>query len=59
MVSTHDHARPPSGWLNSEAGSATDGLGGGHMPADLFQGILTSNEADFRQVFPALKILTP
>jgi predicted nucleic acid-binding protein len=24
-----------------------------------FQGILTRNEADFRQVFPALKILTP
>jgi predicted nucleic acid-binding protein len=24
-----------------------------------FQGLLTRNEADFRQVFPALKILTP
>jgi len=24
-----------------------------------FQGILTRNESDFRQVFPALKILTP
>jgi predicted nucleic acid-binding protein len=24
-----------------------------------FQGILTRNEADFRQVFPSLKVLTP
>lgn len=24
-----------------------------------FQGILTRNEADFRQVFPAMKVLTP
>ena len=58
-VSTHDRARPASGWLNSVAESATDGLGGGHMPANCFQGILTRNEADFRQVFPALKVLKP